>query len=52
MHAENPNATFQAASQFNCLEFCNPKLVPEEGVTFYFADMTQGMDRCIFRQIF
>ena len=42
MHAENPGATFQAASQFNCLEFCNPKLVPEEGVTFYYADMTQG----------
>eukprot|EP00045_Choanoeca_perplexa_P003051 m.28434 g.28434 ORF g.28434 m.28434 type:complete len:365 (-) comp11837_c0_seq1:55-1149(-) len=35
-------ATFQAASQFNCLEFSHPKAVPEEGVTQYAYDFTQG----------
>eukprot|EP00730_Choanoeca_flexa_P002823 TRINITY_DN11193_c0_g1_i1.p1 TRINITY_DN11193_c0_g1~~TRINITY_DN11193_c0_g1_i1.p1 ORF type:complete len:383 (+),score=49.80 TRINITY_DN11193_c0_g1_i1:1745-2893(+) len=35
-------ATFQAASQFNCLEFSHPNAVPEEGVTQYAYDFTQG----------
>ena len=35
-------ATFQAASQFNCLEFPSPRTVPEAGVTSYVWDRTQG----------
>jgi len=42
MHAQNKGATFQAASQFNCLEFANPEAVPEQGVTIYYGDRTQG----------
>lgn len=38
----NPNAVFQAASQFNCLEFVNPNVTPEQGVTAYACDRTQG----------
>jgi hypothetical protein len=34
--------TFQAASQFNCLEFPSPNTIPEEGVTGYVHDKTQG----------
>jgi hypothetical protein len=42
MHSQYPNAIFQAASQFNCLEFPNPRTVPEHGITAYFTDHTQG----------
>lgn len=28
MHSKNPGATFQAASQFNCLEFGSPHVTP------------------------
>ena len=43
-HAQHPGATFQAASQFNCLEFVTPDVVPEDGVTEYADDRTQGPD--------
>ena len=39
---ENKHATFQVASQFNCLEFPSPRVTPEEGVTGYIGDRTQG----------
>lgn len=39
---ENEGALFQAASQFNCLEFAGPSVVPEDGVTRYDSDATQG----------
>lgn len=39
---ENRHATFQVASQFNCLEFVGPDVVPEDGVTGYANDRTQG----------
>jgi hypothetical protein len=39
---ENRLALFQAASQFNCLEFVGPKVVPEDGITDYVYDKTQG----------
>ncbi len=39
---ENSGAMFMAASQFNCLEFSNPWVVPENGVTDYDIDRTQG----------
>ena len=44
LHAlpENRGAMFQVASQFNCLEFAGPKVVPEDGVTGYAFDRTQG----------
>jgi hypothetical protein len=35
-------AVIQAASQFNCLEMPNPYTTPEDGVTGYYADETQG----------
>ena len=35
-------ATFMAASQFNCLEFPSPNSAPEDGVTKYIYDGTQG----------
>eukprot|EP01032_Pedospumella_encystans_P012303 gene12303-14242_t len=35
-------AVFQAASQFNCLEFPNWEVTPERGVTGYSTDPTQG----------
>ena len=44
LHA-NPeylHATFQAASQFNCLEFIGPHVTPEDGITGYVHDKTQG----------
>ena len=43
-HADPANefATFQAASQFNCLEFVSPSVTPERGVTCYSSDRTQG----------
>jgi len=39
---ENRHATFQVASQFNCLEFVGPSVKPEDGVTGYIGDRTQG----------
>ncbi len=39
---ENEDAMFQAASQFNCLEFAGAEEVPEDGVTQYATDPTQG----------
>jgi len=44
LHAlpENRGALFQVASQFNCLEFAGPEVVPEDGVTGYATDPTQG----------
>eukprot|EP01047_Picozoa_sp_COSAG01_P051684 COSAG01_NODE_5360_length_4308_cov_31.574210_1_plen_268_part_00 len=37
----NAGATFQVASQFNCLEFPGPSTTPEDGVTNYAHDRTQ-----------
>ena len=44
LHAapENAHATFQVASQFNCLEFPSPQVTPLDGVTRYANDPTQG----------
>jgi len=39
---ENAGAMIQAASQFNCLEFAGPSVTPEQGVTGYVYDNTQG----------
>jgi hypothetical protein len=36
------HATFQAASQFNCLEFISPNITPEHGISGYEHDRTQG----------
>jgi len=38
----NRHATFQVASQFNCLEYLSPSMRPEHGVTMYVKDRTQG----------
>ena len=44
MHAmpEYAGALFQVASQFNALEMVSPDVVPEDGVTRYQHDRTQG----------
>lgn len=44
LHAlpDNRGAMFQVASQLNCLEFAGPNVVPEDGVTGYAHDPTQG----------
>jgi hypothetical protein len=42
LHHQYPSAVFQAASQFNCLEFPSSKAYPELGVEVYAMDMTQG----------
>ncbi len=39
---ENAGALFQVASQFNLLEMVSPEVSPEQGVTRYAQDMTQG----------
>ena len=39
---ENAGALFQVASQFNLLEMVSEKVTPEEGVTRYQYDATQG----------
>jgi hypothetical protein len=39
---ENAGALFQVASQFNMLEMISPDVTPEQGVTRYQNDMTQG----------
>ena len=38
----NRNAMFQVASQFNLLEMTGPNVTPEDGVTRYVHDRTQG----------
>lgn len=38
----NQGAVFQVASQFNCLEMNEPGARPEDGVTRYYSDATQG----------
>lgn len=38
----NSAAVFQAASQFNCLEMASPSVTPEDGVSCYEFDHTQG----------
>jgi hypothetical protein len=43
-HAAHPGAVFQVASQLNCLEFVSPNVTPEDGVTGYERDRTQGPD--------
>lgn len=40
--AENAGAMFQVASQSNCLEFPGSSTVPEDGITGYAFDATQG----------
>jgi uncharacterized protein (TIGR02452 family) len=40
--ASQPGATFQVASQFNCLEMTNYNVTPAMGVTRYRSDTTQG----------
>jgi hypothetical protein len=44
LHAlpENQGALFQVASQFNCLEFPGTSTTPEDGVSGYANDPTQG----------
>jgi len=44
LHREigNEGAVFQVASQFNCLEMNEPGARPEDGVTRYYSDTTQG----------
>lgn len=39
---ENAGALFQVASQFNMLEMTRPEVTPEQGVTRYLDDPTQG----------
>jgi hypothetical protein len=39
---ENAGALFQVASQFNMLEMVGPSVTPEQGVTRYQCDPTQG----------
>eukprot|EP00092_Neocalanus_flemingeri_P014986 GFUD01016185.1.p1 GENE.GFUD01016185.1~~GFUD01016185.1.p1 ORF type:complete len:356 (+),score=99.41 GFUD01016185.1:137-1204(+) len=42
---ENAGSVFQVASQFNCLEMVGPDVTPEDGITIYAEDGTQG-PRC------
>lgn len=39
---DNQGALFQVASQFNLLEMVSPQVTPEDGVTDYIHDHTQG----------
>ena len=39
---KNAHAVFQVASQFNMLEMISPEITPEQGVTRYEMDRTQG----------
>eukprot|EP00667_Euglena_gracilis_P006997 EG_transcript_7061 len=39
---KNEGAVFQVASQFNCLEMVGPHFRPEDGITRYSSDLTQG----------
>ncbi len=38
----NAGAVFQVASQFNLLEMISPDVTPEQGITRYESDRTQG----------
>ena len=40
--AQNSGDMFQVASQFNALEFASPEITPEDGITGYAYDPTQG----------
>lgn len=40
--ASNAHALFQVASQFNLLEMISPQVMPEDGITGYELDKTQG----------
>jgi hypothetical protein len=42
IHRNYKNATIQVASQLNCLEMINPYVRPENGITIYSQDNTQG----------
>lgn len=44
LHAElaNAGALFQVASQFNLLEMVSPSVTPDQGITIYEHDPTQG----------
>jgi len=44
LHADSANAgaLFQVASQFNLLEMVSPSVTPEQGITIYEHDPTQG----------
>ena len=42
LQPSSAHGVFQAASQFNCLEMVGPSVCPEDGVTRYYADRTQG----------
>jgi len=44
LHADSANAgaLFQVASQFNLLEMVSPSVTPEQGITVYEHDPTQG----------
>jgi hypothetical protein len=39
---DNNGATFQAASNFNCLEFVSPRQTAWDGISNYIYDKTQG----------
>ena len=39
---QNAGAIFQVASQFNLLEMVGPNVRPQDGISRYFADKTQG----------
>ncbi len=39
---KNANALFQSASQFNLLEMVSPRITPEQGISRYEFDNTQG----------
>ncbi len=39
---QHAGALFQAASQFNLLEMVNPNVTPDDGITNYIYDKTQG----------
>ena len=40
--ATNNGSIFQVASQFNCLEMVSPDVTPDQGITRYEWDQTQG----------
>jgi len=42
MDPENEGAIFQVASQFNCLEMISERVTPDDGITRYMYDRTQG----------
>ena len=42
LSAEAEGALFQVASQFNLLEMISPSVTPEQGITSYIDDATQG----------